>query len=183
MLAPMRMLAVVLNVLIVGCGDNGSRAQPDSGARPPADAAIDMSADAACNVHGMATAPSMVDGRPFAPFVRAAAVVVFTDDPYPAILIEAGPNPRCPCDAPPAGGPGNTLVSFITDWPVAPGAALVSDGPFVHVDSQMLGTPGTGSMTFTTVTPQTITGSMTVKFPGDSAPQQIDFEAVNCNAT
>ena len=176
----MRHSCLLLATLAAG-GDNRSPTQSDA-APIAADASeVGDLPDAACT-HGSITAPATINGRTFSPFQRAALAIVFTDDPWPALLIEAEPKPRCACDPPPAGGPGNTLLTMFTDWPIAPGAAKGGDGLFMHVDARTAPTRGTGSMTFTTVTDDLVTGTLTVQFPSDPSPQQIEFEAINCHA-
>jgi hypothetical protein len=166
--------------LLVGCS-SGHHEQVDA-APDGAAGAVDAAVDGGPCVHGQATTPATIHGRSFAQFQRANAQVVFSGDPFPAILIEAGPNPRCACDPPPAGGTGNTLITFITDWPMQAGPAQ-NDGVFMHVDTQTQPTIGNGTMTFTSVTKGgSVAGSMSVQFPGDPGTVEIAFDAVDCHA-
>ena len=168
----------LLLIAAAACGDNRHAATAD--APPPVDAMADAPPDTGPCGHGQATTPVTINGRSFATFQRAGAVMVFAADPWPAILIEAGPIARCACDAPPAGGPGNTLITIITDWPIQPGRAEII-GVYMHEDASTSPVGGAGSMTFTAVTPASAAGTMTVQFPGDATPQQITFDAPNCN--
>lgn len=172
---------ITVLIAIVGCGDHSSPAQHD--ATPPvSDAAVDASPDAPPCTHGSATAPMTIAGRTFAPFQRAGAQVVFENDPFPAILIEAGPNAACACDPPPAAGPGNTLITFVTDWPLVSGTMETFD-VWIHEDSSTTGQRGSGTLVLASATKHgDVTGTMTVRFPGDTKPQQIEFTATDCGA-
>ena len=171
----MRFTAIFL--LVAACGDNRQREEADASV----DAALaDAPADTGPCGHGQATTPAMINGRSFATFQRAGAVMVFAGDPWPAIVIEAGPIARCACDAAPAGGVGNTLITVITDWPIQAGPAEII-GVYMHEDASTSPIGGAGSMAFTQVTPTSASGTMTVQFPGDPGPVDIVFDAPNCN--
>jgi hypothetical protein len=170
------MRLATLLIVLAACGDN-RRPEVVADAPPIADAAPDSGP---CG-HGDATPPATINNRSFAKFQRAGVVTVFAGDPWPAVVIEAGPIDRCACDAPPAGGPGNTLITFITDWPIQIGQAQ-NIGVYMHEDASTSPVGGTGSMTFSNVTPTGAAGSMTVQFAGDPSPVQISFDAPNCNA-
>jgi hypothetical protein len=171
----MRFTAILL--LVAACGDNRHRDAPDASV----DATIpDAPPDTGPCAHGEATTPVTIHGRSFATFQRAGAVMVFAGDPWPAIVIEAGPIARCACDAPPAGGVGNTLITVITDWPIQAGPAEII-GVYMHEDTSTSPIGGGGSMAFTQVTPTSASGTMTVQFPGDPGPVDIAFDAPNCN--
>jgi hypothetical protein len=181
-------------LLIVGCGDplplridagiglgaTGRDASIglDAAAR---DASVETFPDAGPCPHGSATMPTTLLGRELSPFQRASVMSVFAGDPWPAILVETGPIARCACDPPPAGGPGNTLITFITDWPLVPGVRETI-GVYVHADSSTSPVQGTGTLTLDSVIADgEVTGSMTIEFADEPAPATITFEAIDCN--
>lgn len=169
-------IAVIL-ILASACGNNRHH---DATVDAPA-ATIDAPADTGPCGHGQATTPATINNRSFAKFQRAGVVMVFAGDPWPAILVEAGPIERCACDAPPAGGAGNTLITFITDWPIQVGQAQ-NIGVYMHEDASASAIGGTGSMNLTAVSPTGVSGAMKVQFPSDPNPVEITFDAPNCNA-
>src|SRR5262245_61455337 len=118
-------------IAVAACGDGGhSAVDAPSGA----DAATDAAVDARPCTHGQATTPPIIHGRSFATIQRVSAQVVFAGDPWPAILLEAGPVERCDCDAPPAGGAGNTLITLMTNWPLEANVRAPIVGLYMHAD-------------------------------------------------